>query len=138
LGAFRGPQANAPFAKHFQIVEMSEDYETDKDKEAANPILKILQDYAKEVQAQGFIRQVRQSDHPIKLSFPNQQIVFMGSDRCKGCHTHLKECSIWEAEILGSKKKHSHAKAFAALDDKHARKPTLRQFDPECVVCHAT
>lgn len=135
MGLFRTNQAATPWEKHFQIVEMSEDYETDKDKEAANPILSILQDYAKEVKAQNFVTQVSQVKHPVALQFPNEKVTFVGSDRCKGCHSHLKECNIWQAEIPGSKKKHSHAKAFEALE-KYAKKPTLRQFDPECVVCH--
>ena len=37
--------------------------------------------------------------------------------------------------MIGSKKKHSHAKAFEALV-KYAKKPSMRQYDPECVVCH--
>jgi 2',3'-cyclic-nucleotide 2'-phosphodiesterase (5'-nucleotidase family) len=135
MGVFRTGQSANPFLKRFQIVEMSEDYETDKDKEAANPILKILQDYAQEVKAQKFVEQVEQRKHPVALMFPNEKVTFVGSDQCKGCHSHLKECAIWESVILGSKKKHSHAKAFEALT-KYAVKPTLRQFDPECVVCH--
>jgi 2',3'-cyclic-nucleotide 2'-phosphodiesterase (5'-nucleotidase family) len=135
MGVFRSGQPANPFLKRFQIVEMSEDYETDKDKEADNPILKILQDYAKEVRDQKFITQVRQMDHPLKLSFPKEAVVFVGSDKCNSCHSHKKECSIWEAVIPGSKKKHSHAKAFEALA-KYAKKPSLREFDPDCVNCH--
>jgi hypothetical protein len=135
MGVFRGNGPANPFDKKFQIVEMSEDYETDKNKEDQNPILKILQDYAREVQAQGFVRQVPRTEHPVQLNFPKEKVVFVGSDRCKGCHTHQMECGIWEAVIPGSKKKHSHAKAFEALE-KAAKKPSLRQFDPECVVCH--
>lgn len=136
MGLFRTNQPAAPWDKHFQIVEMSEEYETDKDKEANNPILSILQDYAKEVKAQNFVTQVSQVKHPVALQFPNQKVTFVGSDRCKGCHSHTKECNIWQADIIGSKKKHSHAKAFEALGERYAKKPTLRQFDPECVVCH--
>jgi hypothetical protein len=133
LGVFRNGQTPNPFDKHFQIVEMSDDYETDPDREADHPILKILEDYAKEVRAGGFVKKIPQTVHPVQAQFPNQKVVFVGSDRCKACHA--KECALWEADIPGSAKKHSHAKAFQALE-KYAKKPRLRQFDPECVVCH--
>jgi hypothetical protein len=136
MGLFRTGKSESPWDKHFQIVEMSEDYETDKDKEADNPILSILQDYAKEVKAQNFVSQVSQVKHPVALQFPNEKVTFVGSDACRNCHSHPKECNIWQADIIGSKKKHSHAKAFVALTPKYAKKPELRQFDPECVVCH--
>ena len=105
MGIFRTSQPANPFVKRFQIVEMSEDYETDKDKEAANPILKILQDYAQEVKAQKFVEQVEQRKHPVALMFQNEKVTFVGSDQCKGCHSHLKECAIWESVIIGSKRK---------------------------------
>jgi hypothetical protein len=114
---------------------MSEDYETDPDREAGHPILKILDEYAKEVRARGLVKKIPQTVHPVQTQFPNHKVVFVGSERCKGCHAHLKDCSIWESVIPGSPKKHSHAKAFEALE-KYAKKPRLRQFDPECAVCH--
>lgn len=131
VGVFRKP--NNAFDKFYQIVEMSEDYETDADKEAANPILKILDGYAKEVRDQGFVKKTPQLVHPVQTQLPGQAVAFIGSDKCKTCHA--KEYAIWERDIIASKKKHSHSKAYEALV-KSAKKPKLRQFDPECVVCH--
>src|SRR5205807_1574346 len=49
---------------------------------------------------------------------------FVGSERCQECHPN--EHKIWANT--------RHAKAFATLEK--AEKPSLRQFDPECIVCH--
>jgi hypothetical protein len=49
---------------------------------------------------------------------------YVGSDACKTCHTHAAE--VWD--------KHPHSHAYQALVD--AKRPSLRQFDGECVVCH--
>ena len=51
---------------------------------------------------------------------------YVGSDKCFQCHK--SEHKIWQAS--------SHAKAFATLVN--ADRPRLRQFDPECVMCHTT
>jgi 2',3'-cyclic-nucleotide 2'-phosphodiesterase (5'-nucleotidase family) len=74
MGVFRGSAPSSPFDKKFQIVEMSEEYETEKGKEAENPILKILQDYAKEVQSQAFVRQIPQREHPLKSTFKGMAV----------------------------------------------------------------
>lgn len=131
VGVFQKP--GGPFDKFYQFVEMSEDFETDADKEQFNPILKVLEDYAKEVKNQGFVKKTPQIAHPVQTQLPSEAVAFIGSDKCKTCHP--LEYSIWEREIIGSKKKHSHSKAFEALV-KYAKKPKLRQYDPECVVCH--
>lgn len=131
VGVFKKPDGQ--FDKFYQFVEMSEDWETDADKEQNNPILKILDGYAKEVRDQGFVKKTPQIAHPVQTELKGQAVAFIGSDKCKTCHP--LEYAIWEREIIASKKKHSHSKAYEALV-KYAKKPKLRQFDPECVVCH--
>ena len=112
---------------------MSEDFETDRDREALNPVLKILEDYARQVKDLQLVKTVPQIAHPVQVQLPNEKVTFIGSEQCKKCH--IKEFAIWQQDAIGSKKKHSHSKAFEALV-KYARKPKNRQFDPECVVCH--
>jgi hypothetical protein len=59
------------------------------------------------------------------VPYPEQQVMgsFVGSDKCKDCHD--KSYTVW---------RHSkHAQAWATL--KKAVPP--RDFDPECVSCHA-
>ena len=58
----------------------------------------------------------------MQLSFP--KATYVGSEACKKCH---KEAfNIWQNS--------GHSNAFAALVT--AKRPALRQFDGECVVCH--
>jgi hypothetical protein len=49
---------------------------------------------------------------------------FVGSEGCKGCHK--KAYKVWE--------KSGHAHAYQTLVS--AKRPSLRQHDPECIVCH--
>jgi hypothetical protein len=60
--------------------------------------------------------------HPLQRQFPNAE--YVGSEKCKRCHEHSYD--VW--------KKSAHSHAFDALVN--AKRPTLRQFDGECVVCH--
>ena len=50
---------------------------------------------------------------------------FVGSESCARCH--VAEAAKW--------KETAHSHAFEALE-KIAKRPALRQFDGECVVCH--
>jgi hypothetical protein len=52
-------------------------------------------------------------------------VKFTGSEACKACHP--AEFEKWKAS------RHSHA--YDTLVH-HAKKPSLRQFDGECIVCH--
>src|SRR5262249_7418991 len=49
---------------------------------------------------------------------------FVGSQACKNCHKSAYK--VW----MNS----DHAHAYQSLEN--AKKPSLRQFDPECIVCH--
>lgn len=125
VGVFRTGVAQRPFDLHYQYAQMGEEYETDKDKEANHRILKILDNYALEVKNQNFLAHTPQAPHPVKQVLPQANVRYAGSEACAGCH--LADYNIWK------RTKHSHA--YDALTKK-AEKPRLRQYDPECVVCH--
>jgi hypothetical protein len=95
----------------------------------ANPILGVLEEYAKQVKADRDlldkfprVAHLIQLDNDVLKTYGGSY--FVGSDTCKQCHK--KEHAIW--------KETHHAKAFQTLVA--AAKPSLRQFDPECVICH--
>lgn len=122
IGAFRGKQG---FDVHYQLVSMGDEYETDPAKENQHPILKLLDEYAKEVRDSGFRHRATKNPHPMQQPFPKDKIHYVGSAVCKNCHGI--DDGIW------ANSKHSHA--FDAIE-KVANKPKLRQFDPECILCH--
>lgn len=125
VGAFPTGDAARPNEFHYQRVALGEEYETDKDKEAGHPVLGPLTEYAKQVRDQNLLTRYLKEAHPTQIKRKGKKITFVGSDACKTCH--VDEYAKW----AGSK--HSHA--FEALT-KYAVKPTMRQFDPECVGCH--
>ncbi|MFO0807020.1 MAG: multiheme c-type cytochrome [Gemmataceae bacterium] len=125
VGAYKTGKPERPYELHYQFVAMGEEYETEKPKEEGHKILKLLDEYAKQVKSQNFLAAMPRAAHPVQAAFPQANVAFVGSARCQQCHP--AEVAIWE------KTKHSHA--YEALTKK-ADKPKLRQYDPECVVCH--
>jgi hypothetical protein len=59
----------------------------------------------------------------VQVEFP--QATYVGSEKCQKCHE--AEYAIWEAS--------PHPHAYETLVSK-AKRPTLRQFDGECLRCH--
>jgi hypothetical protein len=98
-----------------------------------NAVLDVLEEYSRQVRNEEdalleAYNKVLRSAHPIQV---DDYVVkkyggsrFVGSERCQECHPN--EHKTWANT--------AHAKAFATLEN--ATKPTLRQFDPECIVCH--
>jgi hypothetical protein len=60
----------------------------------------------------------------MQVALPNVVPVYEGSEKCKKCHESAYD--VW--------KKTPHSHAYQTLVD--AKKPSRRQFDPECIVCH--
>jgi hypothetical protein len=129
VGAYRTGKPEKPFELYYQLIPLGEELETDKDKEKGHPILALLDDYAKMVHERNFLATVASAKKPIPVppGLDNVSLTFVGSQTCFNCHK--AESAKW------SSSKHSHA--FDALT-KVADKPKLRQFDPECVVCHVS
>ncbi len=110
---------------HYQRVTMADEFDTPAGAEAANPMLKLLDEYAGTVKANDFLSEIatRKKSHPAQALKPNA--AFVGDAQCVACHA--AEAKQW----AGTK----HATAHGALV-KIATKPNGRQFDGECIVCH--
>jgi hypothetical protein len=124
VGIYRPTVANAPVELHYQMVRLGPEYETPAGKEAENPILKLLEDYTREVKEGSYLTHYPKTDHPIQRMFKGA--TYVGSEKCKECHKEAYK--IW--------KESPHARAYASLVK--AQRPSLRQFDGECIVCHVT
>ncbi|MCE9533251.1 MAG: hypothetical protein K8T89_19305 [Planctomycetes bacterium] len=114
------------FDYQFQRVAMTPEFDTPAGKEKENLALQELESYSKTVKARGFLSMNQKSPHSLQISNPNA--FYTGSDACMVCH---KEHDNSGAIYAGSK----HAQAYSALE-KIATKPSLRNFDGECIRCH--
>jgi hypothetical protein len=126
LGAF---QKNNGFDFHYQLVPLDEYYITPGNANAAaksNPILPLLEEYAATVRDSNFLALAPRKPHRAQIELPKLNLKYVGSAACAGCHQ--AEFNLWDKNT-----KHGHA-----LDtlEKVAKRPSLRNFDPECVVCH--
>src|SRR5262249_19309624 len=90
--------------------------------EKPNPVLGLLEEYTQQVKRDNYLAKYPRQKHPVQLAFPNA--TYVGSTKCKSCHKDAYQ--VWE--------KPGHSHAFAALEQ--AKRPALRQYDGECVVCH--
>jgi hypothetical protein len=126
VGAYRTGNAQQPFDLRYQLVELAPAYETPEGKDNDNPIHALMQEYAQQVKDRNLMRQfLLDSAHPLQVEFPKAE--YVGSQVCNRCHKSAFK--VW--------KDHPHSKAYDKLVVK-AKRPTLRQFDGECVVCHVT
>ncbi|MBP3955879.1 hypothetical protein J8F10_11340 [Gemmata sp. G18] len=131
LGVFKKPDGGLDLK--YQLVQMSEEFITPGTEEQAyksNKTLKILEDYAKSVKSEIALgKDYPRVPHAAQIHAqglnPKVNLTYVGSDACKACHA--KEHEQW------AKTKHGHA--MDALE-KLAKRPSLRQYDGECVRCH--
>jgi hypothetical protein len=123
VGAYRTGRRDRPFELRYELVSLGPQYETPAGKEADNPIHALLEEYARTVKAGDYLARYPQTNHPVQVQFPGS--TYVGSQKCKACHTHAYD--VWM--------KSGHAHAYETLVTK-AHRPSLRQFDGECVVCH--
>lgn len=126
LGVFKG---DGGYDLKYQMVPLGEEYLTPDDPLAVknHKVLQLLEEYALEVKNQNYLAKFRERplQHPSQVQFPDAKLSYVGSEACKACHPH--ESKQYETT------KHSHA--YDALV-KYAKRPSNRQFDGECVVCH--
>jgi hypothetical protein len=122
VGVNRTGRADRPFELRYELVDIGPQYETPQGQEAMNPLHKVLDDYALEVQKGNYLAKYLQVSHPMQIAHPGA--AYVGSDKCKRCHTDAYE--VWQ--------NHPHSHAYKTLVD--AKRPALRQFDGECIVCH--
>jgi hypothetical protein len=125
IGIYRGAKGAKGFELFYQRVSMTDQFDTDPAQEANNPILKLLQEYSETVKNNDYLSEIknRKRLHPMQVD--NKNATYVGNVECMACHK--EEGEVWK------KTKHSHA--YEALE-KLAKKPTGRQFDGECIICH--
>jgi len=112
----------------YQLVPLGEEYLTPEKVESKDhAILSLLEKYTAEVKADDLLKAAAKlkKDHPAQAKV--QGLTYTGSEGCVKCHA--AEVKKW------SETKHSHG--YEALE-KVAKRPSLRQFDPDCVSCHTT
>jgi len=128
LGIFKTPTG---LDLRYQLVPLGEEFLTPRkpvDLAKENSVLQLLERYTGEVRDEdylaGYTDKVKVM-HPVAVMIGKADTKYIGSVACAKCHA--AEYKKW------SETKHSHA--YEALE-KYATRPSLRQFDPECVVCH--
>jgi hypothetical protein len=132
LGVYRNPQGNRPFSFKYQLVEMGEEYMTPPNQEANHPIVKMMEDYTRDLQKDNYLSKYGPKNHYLQAMPPvpglrnpgNGVPTYIGTEACKKCHEDAYD--VW--------KKTPHSHAYQTLVD--AKRPSLRQFDGECIVCH--
>jgi hypothetical protein len=124
LGAFHTDKPALPYDLRYQLVPIGEEYETKEGQEASNPIMALMEDYAKDVKRGNYLAKYPHSLHAVQIAFPEKGPAYVGTDACMDCHK--EEYKVW--------KNSRHAHAYQSLVN--ARHPSLRQYDGECVVCH--
>jgi hypothetical protein len=126
VGAFK--KAGGGVDLKYQLVPLGEEYVTpgtEAEALKANPVLPLLENYARQVKEWNFLAEVPRVAHPAQILEPKLNLTFIGSAKCQNCHA---------AEFVKWKGTH-HSNAFDALE-KTAKRPSLRQYDAECIVCH--
>lgn len=118
----------------YQLVPLGEEYLTPEKPEelAANhPVLQLLEQYTSEVKRKNLLAKAtddkKRGQHVAQVQNAKAELKYVGVQACAQCHAN--EVKKW------GETKHSHA--YEALE-KYAKRPGLRQYDPECVSCHTT
>jgi hypothetical protein len=127
VGVYRTGKADKPFDLRYQLVEMGEEFLTPKGQEAEQPILRLMEEYTRELKKDNYLARYGQTKHDLQVAAPPAMPKYVGSEACKKCHESAYD--IW--------KKTPHSWAYQTLVEK-AKQPSLRQFDAECIVCHTT
>jgi len=110
---------------YYQRVWMTDQFDTPPGREAANPVLKLLQQYSDTVRDNDYLSEMARRKKPHVLQAQHKDAAFAGDAQCQTCHE--AETAIWQ------KSKHAHAyDALAVI----ASRPSGRNFDGECIVCH--
>ena len=114
----------SPF--RYDLVALNPEFETPEGHDQDNPLHALMQKYAREMRDENYLAKYpHNAKHPVQIAFPAS--TYVGSEKCKKCHDFAYD--VW--------KNSAHFHAFEALTVK-AKRPTLRQFDGECVRCHVT
>ncbi|HEY1861932.1 MAG TPA: multiheme c-type cytochrome [Gemmataceae bacterium] len=124
VGIWRTGKPDKPFELRYQQVRLGEEFLTPKDQEKDHPITKLMEQYTKELKDGDYLHKYPHTGlHELQRKFPEAK--YVGSSACQSCHKEAFK--IW----MGS----NHAHAYKTLVER-AKRPSLRQYDGECVVCH--
>ena len=125
VGVFRTNKPVQPFELRYQLVEMTEDFATPEGQDANQPVDKLMEEYTLELKRDNYLGKYAQRKHPMQAAAVGKMPKYVGSERCISCHPSAGK--VWEHSD------HSHAyKTLAEL----AKRPSNREYDPECIVCH--
>jgi nitrate reductase cytochrome c-type subunit len=132
LGAFKKPEGGG-FDLKYQLVPMGEEYitpgATESEALSANKALQALDEYARNVKSANLLPEYPRTPHPAQIHAqslkPAVALKYVGTDACQACHA--AEFNKWKTA--------SHSHAMETLE-KVAKRPSLRNFDGECVKCH--
>jgi hypothetical protein len=126
VGVYRTGKEGQPFQLRYELIEIGPSFETPEGQEKDNPIHALLQKYAEEVRDKNDLAKYpHDARHPVQVTFPKAE--YVGSEACQDCHPHAYK--IWLA--------HPHSRAYQTLENR-AKRPSLRQYDGECIQCHVT
>lgn len=100
-----------------------------KDTEEIKTVFKNYQDELKDFWLEGDLEDIKPRDHPSGYQF-------VGSDQCQNCHAD--EYDIWENGVDGKGGPHFDATKNLAKNPNDNRVWVQRDYDPECISCHAT
>lgn len=123
VGVFREAGARH-YRLEYQLVRIGPEYETPDGQEKGHPIMALMEEYARQVRDGKYLSRYPPAPHPVQVNFP--KAYYVGSERCASCHEH--EYQVWADS--------AHRHAYDTLVN--AKRPSLRQYDGECVVCHVT
>lgn len=124
VGVYRTNKPGQPFDLRYQLVEMTEDFATPKAQEADQPVLQLMEKYTEELKHDNYLGKYAQKKNLAQATATGKMPTYVGTERCVSCHK--------EAERVWLKSAHSHA--YQTLVD--AKRPSNRQYDPECIACH--
>ncbi len=122
VGVNRTGKQDRPFDLRYQLVALGPELDTPADQVKGHKIVDLMEGYARQVKDDNYLGKYGQRPHDLQIRFPGAQ--YVGSEACKGCHKTAYK--IWANS--------PHAQAYQTLVK--ATKPSLRQYDGECVVCH--
>lgn len=125
VGVKRTETAGRHFDFRYELISLGPEFETPQGKDKSNPLHALMERYAQEVHKEDYLGKFpHEASHPLQVQYP--EATYVGSEKCKNCHESAYE--VW--------KNHKHSHAYQTLAD--AKRPALRQFDGECIVCHTT
>ena len=129
VGVYRTGKANRPFEMRYELVSLGEEFMTPKRQLDRHPIVAKMEEYTQQLRkprdgSPPYLARYGQRKHDNQVAVPGVVPTYAGTDTCKKCHKSAYD--VW------ARSKHSHA--YEALVQ--AKRPSLRQFDGECIVCH--